>query len=314
MSIVFLYAGQGSQRVGMGKDIYEKFDVYRSFIDGLKLDIPLLKLMHEGPEDELTKTEHTQPAMAAFAAGVTQVLADNGIRPDAACGLSLGEYGALYAGGVFDAKDYVKLVEYRGRVMAEAAEGLKCSMSAVLGVADSSVIEETVADYDGEGYIAAVNFNCPGQTVICGDEEAVTAVEGLLKEKGAKRCIRLKVSGPFHTKYMAGAGDKLKDYFEKIEWKRPSIPVAVNVTGGFLKDEDIIPELLVKQVQSPVRLENDLRTLIEAGYDNFVEIGPGNTMSGFLKKTARAMKADVNISGIDTAEDLEKIIVGGING
>lgn len=313
MSIVFLYAGQGSQRVGMGKDLYEKYDSYRRLIDGLALDIPLKEIMHEGPEDELIKTEHTQPAMAAFAAGVTEILKENGIRPDAACGLSLGEYGALYAGGVFDAKEYVKLVAYRGKVMAEAASGLNCSMSAILGISDSSIIEETVSAYNGEGYVAAVNYNCPGQTVICGDEEAVAQVEEQLKEKGAKRCIRLKVSGPFHTKYMQPAGEKLKEYFNGLDWKRPSIPVAANVTGQLLKDDDDIRELLIRQVQSPVRLEDDLKALLDAGYDRFVEIGPGNTMSGFLKKTARAVKADVKIYGIDTAEDIEKLLAGGIN-
>ena len=309
MGTVFLYAGQGSQRVGMGQDFYEQYETYRSFIDSLALDFDIKALMHEGPEDKLSLTEYTQPAMAAFAAGVTALLKENGIAADAACGLSLGEYGALHAAGVFDAQTLVELVAYRGKVMADAAKGLECSMSAILG-SDSGTIEEACRAYDGDGYVTVANYNCPGQTVICGDEGAVAAVEADLKERGAKRCVRLKVSGPFHTKYMTPAAEKLGERLAEIAMHAPSIPVTANVTGDFYQDGDDIREVLMKQIQSSVRLEDDLKKLLEAGYTDFIEIGPGNTMSGFLKKTARAAGAKVTIRGIDKAEDFEKIIAG----
>ena len=309
MGTVFLYAGQGSQRVGMGKDFYDGYETYRNFIDSLTLDFDIKELMHEGPEDKLSLTEYTQPCMAAFAAGVTALLKEKGVTPDAACGLSLGEYGALHAAGVFDAKTFVDLVAYRGKVMADAAKGLECSMSAILGT-DSQTIEEACRAYEGDDYVTVANYNCPGQTVICGDESAVAAVEEALKEKGAKRCVRLKVSGPFHTKYMAPAADLLGERLAEISLKAPSIPVSANVTGDFYQDGDDIRGILMRQIQSSVRLEDDLKKLLEAGYTDFIEIGPGNTMSGFLKKTARAAGAKVTIRGIDRAEDFEKIIVG----
>ncbi len=302
----FLYAGQGSQRVGMGKDFYDEYPEYAEFIDSLKLDFDLKKYMHEGPIEELSKTCYTQACMSAFAAGVTMLLKSRGITPDASCGLSLGEYGALYAAGVFEAEQLVRITAFRGKVMTEAAQGCECSMSAILG-SEPSVIEQACSEYDGPELISVANYNCPGQTVICGDEKAVAAVESELKEKGAKRCVRLNVSGPFHTKYMEPAGKQLERYFKDIEFKTPDIPVALNVTGDFYDNITDLAEILVKQVQSPVRLESELRTLLESGYSRFIEIGPGNTMSGFLKKTAKAMGVEAEVVSIDNVEDFRKV-------
>lgn len=307
MSTVFLYAGQGSQKVGMGKDFYEEYPEYRAFIDSLQVGIDLKTLMHEGPIEELSKTENTQACMAAFAAGVTELLAKNNIKPDKACGLSLGEYGALYAAKVFSAEEYVKLTAFRGKAMMEAAVGCKCSMSAVLG-ADSSLVEEECKAYAGDGFITVANYNCPGQYVICGDEEAVAAVEKQLKARGVKRCVRLNVSGPFHTKYMQPAGEALRGYFEKLDFRTPEIPVLLNVTGDYYKDGEDLKEMLIRQVQSSVRLEDQLRKLIAEGADLFVEIGPGSTISGFLKKTAKDMNAEINVVSIDTVADFKKVI------
>ena len=307
MNTVFLYAGQGSQTVGMGKDFYEEYETYRNLVDSFPKAENFIKLMHEGPIEELSKTENTQGCMAIMAAGITEVLKENGIVPDAACGLSLGEYGALYAAGVFDAKDYVALTTFRGQEMAKAAKGLTCSMSAALG-AEREVVEEAVNEYAGEGYVVLANYNCPGQYVICGDEEAVSNVEESLKAKGVKRCVRLNVSGPFHTRYMKPAGEALRTYFEKMQFNKPAIPVALNVTGALYDEKDDLKELLIKQVQSSVHMEDDLSTLINAGAVNFIEIGPGNAVSGFLKKTAKSLGADVKISTISTVSDLKKYI------
>ena len=311
MSIAFLYAGQGSQKVGMGLDFYYEYSEYRDFIDSLNVGIDVKKLMHKGPIEELSLTENTQCCMAAFAAGVTMLLRKNNIVPDKAMGLSLGEYGALYAANVFSAEEYVKLTAFRGRKMMEAAKGIKCAMSAILGM-KSEDVKKVCDAYDGEGFVTVANYNCPGQYVICGDEEAVTNVEALLKENGAKRCVRLNVSGPFHTKYMEPAGEALKDYFSKMTLNKPEIPIVLNVTGDYLKDESI-SDVLVRQVQNSVRLEDGLRKLITDDVDTYIEIGPGNAVSGFLKKTAKDMGKEVKVMSIDSVEDFKKVI-GEING
>ena len=306
MNTVFLYAGQGSQAVGMGKDFYEEYSDYRELIDSFDLDVDIKKLMHEGPLETLSKTENTQPCMSAFAAGVTTLLKKDGIVPDAACGLSLGEYGALFAAGVFSAKDYVELTAFRGNAMMEAARGHECGMSAILGV-ESSLVADTCKEYNGEGFVTVANYNCPGQYVICGDATAVEEVEKMLKEKGVKKCVRLNVSGPFHTKYMQPAGEELRKYFDKMTFNKPEIPVALNYTGDIYNGNDDIKELLIAQVQNSVRMEDDLRALINAGAKRFIEIGPGKALSGFLKKTAKAMGADVEIFAISTVEDYKKV-------
>ncbi len=306
MSTAFLYAGQGSQKVGMGKDFYETNDTFRSFIDSLNLTFDIQTLMFEGPMEQLSQTRYTQPCMAAFAAGVTKVLFEKGITPDVTMGLSLGEYGALYCAGVFCAETYVKMTEFRGAVMEEAAKGRECEMSAVLGV-DFTEIEEVIGAYTGDGYVTISNYNCPGQYVICGDKEAVEYVENILKEKFNNRCIRLNVSGPFHTKYMRAAGEKLATYFAQTEFQKPVIPVAMNTTGTYLREGEDIRELLVRQVQTAIRIEDDLKTMIEDGVDTFIEIGPGNVLAGFVKKTAKKLGAKVKVISISSIADMDKI-------
>lgn len=307
MKTVFLYAGQGSQKAGMGKDLYENFPAYREVIDSLKLSFDLKEMMHEGELATLSRTEYTQPCMAAFAAGVTKVLNGEGMVPDGACGLSLGEYGALHVAGIFGAEDYVKITEFRGAQMARAAEGKLCSMSAVLGM-ESSVIEKVCEQCQEHGFVKLVNYNCPGQYVICGDEPAVQAAEELLKEQGAKRCIRLNVGGPFHTKYMAEAGDALRSFLEDISFEEPKLTVALNATGDFYKHGENLKDLLKIQIQSSVHFESEIQKFLELGADTFVEIGPGNALSGFVKKTAKAMNKKVTVYTIDTAKDLENLI------
>jgi len=307
MKTVFMYAGQGSQRVSMGSDMYEMFPKYKETVDQFDNFENIKKLMAEGPIEELTITKNTQPAMAIFAAGVTEVLLENNIKPDASVGLSLGEYGALYVAGVLNAKDYVETVAYRGKVMQEAAEGLTCSMSAILGLSANQV-KEVVEAYNGEGYVTVANYNCPGQYVICGDEDAVAACEESLKAAGAKRCVRLNVSGPFHTKFMAPAGEKLEEKLKSITLNKASIPVGLNATGDFYKDGDDLVALLKKQIQSSVYFENSIQKMINEGADTFVEIGPGKTLTGFVKKIAKEMDKEVTIYTIDTAENLKEVL------
>lgn len=308
----FLYAGQGAQKVGMGKDFYEKYETYRKIADSFTFEFDHRELMHEGPLELLSQTEYTQPCMSIFAAGVTEVLKENGIIAEAALGLSLGEYGALYAAGVFDYKSYVEITKFRGSQMAQAAKGKSCAMSAVLGLS-AEAVEEIVNEIQNQqpelGYLTVANYNCPKQYVICGEEEAVAAAEIALKEKGAMRCIRLNVSGPFHTKYMAAAGEALREYFFKIDFAKAQIPVLLNYTGDYYKEGDDLKELLVAQVQNSVRLEASIKKLLEEDVDCFIEIGPGNTLTGFLKKCAREMKKKVKIVSIESVADLEKLLL-----
>lgn len=307
MKYLFLYAGQGAQKVGMGKDFYEKYETYRQIADSVSFAFDHKKLMHEGPMEELSKTEYTQPCMAVFAAGVTELLKEHGIVPDTALGLSLGEYGALYAASVFGAKEYIELVEYRGRAMAKAAEGMECAMSAILG-ADAQTVRDACEQVSDKGYVTVANYNCPGQYVICGDEAAVQAVEELVKQRGAKRCIRLNVSGPFHTKYMKPAGEALLSYFEQMEIHKPEIPVIMNYTGDYFHEDDDLKTLLVNQVQNSVRLEESIKRALENDPETIIEIGPGNAMAGFVRKCAKEMGKKVTVRTIETVEDFEKLL------
>lgn len=304
---VFLYAGQGSQFVGMGKDLYEEFPAFRNVVDSAELDFDHKAMMFEGPAESLADTVYTQPCMAVFAAGVTAVLKEAGIQADAACGLSLGEYGALYSAGVWDTATYIDLVAYRGKVMSEAVKGMSYSMSAILG-SEAAAVEEACRKFETEGFVTVANYNCPGQYVICGEEKAVAAVEAYMKENYKARAARLNTSSPFHTSLLREAGDKLKEKFETIEFQTPSIPVYMNVTGEKLKKEESIKKLLEEQVQKSVRFENILRNLIKDGADRFIEIGPGNVLTGLCRKTARAVGAKVTIQTIQKAEDLRKLL------
>lgn len=310
--IIFAYAGQGSQYVSMGTDIYEKYPEYRKVLDQFEDYTYIKELMKAGPIEKLTETENTQPAYALYAAGVTEVLKNSGITPDGACGLSLGEYGALYAADVLSMNDYVNTVAYRGKVMQEAAKGLTCAMSAVLGL-ESDKVSEVVKSVSDEkekdnGYVTVANYNCPGQYVICGDEETVSYTEEKLKEAGARKCIRLNVSGPFHTKFMQPAADKLKAWLDEIEIHEAKIPVTLNATGDFLNSKSDLRALLEMQIRSSVYFEEDIMKFLDRGADTFIEIGPGKVLTGFIKKIASASGKEVKIYTIDKVDDLSKVI------
>ena len=307
--IIFLYAGQGSQREGMGRDFYEAYPAFRKMIDSLELTIKeksIKEWLMKGTMEELSDTSLTQPCMSAFAAGVTAILKEKGIEPAGACGLSLGEYGALHAAGVFDAVTYVNLTAFRGKHMAEASSAVDFGMRAVLGL-DFPVIEEACHLAGEAGYVKLVNYNCPGQYVIGGEEKAVQKAEEILKEKGGKRFIPLKVSGPFHTKFMEPAAKKLGIYLENIEFKSPRILVAANATGEFIKPEDDIKDLLTRQIQNSVYFEQNIKQFLEKGYTEFIEIGPGSTLSSFVKKIAKACDRKASVVSIDKLSDLEQL-------
>ena len=302
MSLAFLYAGQGSQHPGMGADLYEAHPAFRAVLDAAGVDFDLKTTMFTDPDGVLNLTEYTQPCMVAFAAGMTALLAERGIVPDYAAGLSLGEYSALQCAGVFTAPQAISLAAFRGKAMAAAAAGRPCGMTAVLGL-DREKLQEACRQAAGAGVVEIANYNCPGQLVIGGEQAAVDKAAALAKELGAKRCLPLKVSGPFHTSLLAPAGDALREKFRETAFGAMRIPVLFNCLGREMGPEDTIPALLGKQVQTSVYMEDPIRRLAELGVDTIVEIGPGKALIGFVKKTAPAIKT----YAVETCADLDAL-------
>ena len=302
MSLAFLYAGQGSQHPGMGADLYEAHPAFRAVLDAAGVDFDLKTTMFTDPDGVLNLTEYTQPCMVAFAAGMTALLAERGIVPDYAAGLSLGEYSALQCAGVFTAPQAISLAAFRGKAMAAAAAGRPCGMTAVLGL-DREKLQEACRQAAGAGVVEIANYNCPGQLVIGGEQAAVDKAAALAKELGAKRCLPLKVSGPFHTSLLAPAGDALREKFRETACGAMRIPVLFNCLGREMGPEDTIPALLGKQVQTSVYMEDTIRRLAELGVDTIVEIGPGKALIGFVKKTAPAIKT----YAVETCADLDAL-------
>ena len=302
MKLAFVYAGQGSQKVGMGRDFYEQYPAFRAMLDCVPVDFDVKKLCFEGPEDQLSQTRYTQPCMVAFAVGVTDLLFEAGIRPQAAAGLSLGEYSALYCAGVFDKKTVLQTVALRGQVMEEAARGLECGMTAVLGL-DREKLLQACQEASRLGVVQICNYNCPGQLVISGEKAAVDRAGELARELGAKRCMPLKVSGPFHTGLMKPAGDALAEHFKTISFGAMDLPVYFNCKGAPMGEGDTVPALLERQVQSSVCWEDTIRAMERDGIDTIVEIGPGKTLTSFVKKTAPSVRT----YNIDTAGDFVKV-------
>ena len=306
MKLGFLYAGQGSQHPGMGADLYERFPTFRAVLDSAaeQVDFDLKEISFTDTKGILNQTRYTQPCMVAFAAGMTALLAERDIVPAAAAGLSLGEYSALHAAGVFDADTAVELVAFRGKAMEDAAAGRPSAMVAVLGL-DRAALQEACDEASAHGCVVIANYNCPGQLVIAGQKDAVDRASALAKELGAKRCLPLKVSGPFHTILMHPAAVALAERFQNVTFAPMAMPVLFNCLGHEKAPGDSIADLLVRQVQSSVYLEDTIRRLADLGVDTVVEIGPGKAISGFVKKTVGSSMTCLNI---ETAADFEKVL------
>ena len=303
MKLAFLYAGQGTQHVGMGRDLYEAYPEFRAAFDGPELDFDLKALCFDGSEERLGQTQYTQPCMVAFAAGLTAVLAERGIRPELAAGLSLGEYSALTCAGVLDPKTAVELAAFRGRAMAQAVQGRACAMLAVLSLGRKEVAR-CCREAAHLGVVEIANYNCPTQVVIAGDAAAVEQAGALAQQAGAARVVPLRVSGPFHTSLMAPAGEALAQRFESVTFHPMEIPVLFNCKGGPMEPGDTIPDLLVRQVRSSVYLEDTIRAMAASGVDIIVEIGPGKALSSFVRKTENGIRT----FAVETAEDVDALL------
>ena len=308
MKLAFLYAGQGSQKVRMGKDLYEACPAFRQVLDSAPVDFDLKKLCFEGPEEQLGDTRYTQPCMVAFAVGVTTLLREKGIVPEAAAGLSLGEYSALQAAGVFAPEQAIALAAFRGAAMADAVAGRPCGMVAVLGM-EREPLQACCDAVKEQGVCEIANYNCPGQLVIGGDQQAVDAAAALAKEKGARRCVPLKVSGPFHTSLMKPAGDALRERFTSETFGEMAFPVVFNCLGRAKTAEETVPALLERQVQSSVYFEDSIRWLEQNGFDTVVEIGPGKALSAFVKKTAKSIRI-LNVEDLASLEATVEALKG----
>jgi len=304
MKLGFLYAGQGSQHAGMGADLYEAFSAFRAVYDHAEVDFDLKKVTFEDPDGIINQTRYTQPCMVAFAAGMTAVLREKGITPAVAAGLSLGEYSALHAAGVFDAATAIRLVAFRGKAMEEAAAGRESAMMAVLNL-DRSPLQDACDAASDLGCVVIANYNCPGQLVIGGEKAAVDKAADLALAAGARRCLPLNVSGAFHTLLMHPAGDALREKFQSIHFAPMQFPVLFNCLGHEMAQNDTVATLLEKQVQSGVCWEATVRRLAELGVDTAIEIGPGRVLTGFVKKTVGNA---ISCYPVETAAQLQQLL------
>lgn len=297
----FVFPGQGAQYFGMGKDFYHTYETAKQVYDlaqeATGLNVAELCFTEN---DKLNITEFTQIAMLTTEIAILKVLEEKGVKADCCAGLSLGEYGALAAAEVMDLEDLFRLIRSRGIYMQEAYPS-GGAMTAVLGL-DADTIRRICGETPG--IVSIANDNCPGQIVITGEEEAVKEAAVKLQESGAKRCIPLKVSGPFHSALLSGAGEKLAAELEKVNVNAPKIPYLCNVEAEYVTTADRIKELLAKQVSGTVRWREIMERMLADGVDTFIEIGPGKTLSGFLKKVNR----DVTVRNVETVEDLNKLL------
>lgn len=303
MKTVFMFSGQGAQYAGMGKDLYNNYAVAKKVFD--RADEVLgysLKDICFNNEKKLSDTEFAQPAILTMSIAAMKVIEECGVHADMTAGLSLGEYSAYVASGAMDFEEAVALVQKRGKFMAEAVPNGKGAMYAIIGL-DTELVEEACkkAMNEGLGLAVPANYNAPGQIVIAGKAESVKRAAEIAKEKGAKMAVRLKVSGPFHTELLRPAAEKLCKELRKMTISPMKIPVYTNVSAEIVKSEKEIIPILEKQICCPVRWEDTVRNMHKDGADTFIELGPGKTLCGFVKRIVKGV-TNVNVEDTFTLE------------
>ncbi len=299
--IAFLYPGQGAQKIGMGQDFYEKSPLAKEIFDqSCEILSQDMKQICFEENELLDRTDYTQAAMVVTCMAMTKEIVSRGILPDMTAGLSLGEYCAITAAGGMSVEDAIRMVWLRGQLMHHAVPEKTGGMAAVFGLSGEK-ITQLLAPMDG---VSVANYNCPGQIVITGKKEAIENASTVLKEAGARRVIPLNVSGPFHSPYLKEAGEKLYEALQKIAFKELNIPYVANVNAEIVTEISKTKELLKEQISSSVLWEQSMRVMIADGVDTFIEIGPGKTLSSFMKKIDKTVK----VFHIGTIDELEKVL------
>lgn len=313
--VALLFPGQGSQYVGMGKDFFDEYQVSKEvFVEADRvLNMDLSRIIFFSDEEELQKTENTQPAILTTSISILRALEKEGIDYEYALGLSLGEYSALVAGGVFDFKDAVNIVRERGKFMEMAVPSNKGGMAAILGL-NTEKIDILIETCKSEGALSVANYNCPGQIVLTGEIGAIEKAIIEAKNLGAKKAIRLNVSGPFHSSMLEAAGENLREELLKYNINDPQKNIVSNVDAKIIEGRDEIIDKLVKQVSNSVLFQQSIELLIEKGVDTFIEVGPNKSLTSFIKRTAKALNVELktfNIQDIDSFKETINSLKGG---
>lgn len=304
MKTAFLFSGQGAQTIGMGKELCENFAIASDTFDAASAatGIDMKAMIFDGDSETLMITENTQPAILTMSIAAYRVVESMGFRPDVVAGLSLGEYSAHVAAKSMNFEDAVRLVKKRGKYMQEEVPVGVGAMAAILAL-DADAVYAICKDASAKGIVEPANFNCPGQITVAGEKEAVAYACDLAKERGAKRAVMLPVSAPFHCSMLKGAGEKLKRELDNVPVSDLTVPLITNVTADYVKSKDEIKDLLVRQVSSSVLFEKSLRRMLADGVDTFVEVGPGKTLCGFVKKITK----DANVYHVEDMQSLEEM-------
>ena len=307
MKIGFLFPGQGAQSIGMGKDLFENYEIYRNVykrvneITGINVE----HLTFNETEEVLSQTKNTQICILTMTLAILELLKKEEIQADISMGLSLGEYSALIYSNAISFEDGVKIVQKRGTLMQENCPEGNWSMAAIMGLDEEKIVK--ICNNITTNFISPVNYNCPGQIVLSGEKSAIDKAMEIAKEEGAKKVVELKTSGPFHTIMLKKASEELKKELSNIEIRNFKTSVVKNIDGELYKDNDNIKEILANHIINPVRFDKGIKTMLNMGVDTFIEIGPGKTLSGFVKRTSKEVNI-LNINNVDTFKNTIEFI------